>query len=77
MNQSECWHCGDARHETTDYKSSTQGRLAISLEGATRGRRIGFKVAQSKAAEIALKMCKDSTEGLAIYNAIMDISDAT
>lgn len=51
-------------------------RLALSLDGATRGRRIGFRTAQQKAAQIALNAIKDTEEATKVYNLIMDLQDA-
>lgn len=52
-------------------------KYAISLAGATKGRRAGFLTAQQKAAQIALNLIKDTEEGLRVFRAIMDMEDRT
>ena len=46
-----------------------------SLSGAQLGRKAGWRTAQSKSAELVLKMCGNAEEGLAIYKAIMSLED--
>lgn len=53
----------------------TTSRLQLSLDGAIRGRRIGFKLAQNRAAKLILDEVKDSKEALRLYKLIQDLVD--
>jgi hypothetical protein len=50
--------------------------FAISLRGATLGRRIGFMRAQSMAAQAILDNVADSAEAMRLFRLIMDMHDA-
>ena len=50
-------------------------KLLASLDGAKRGRRIGFLIAQSRAAELVLNQIKDSQEAQRVYHLIMNLDD--
>jgi hypothetical protein len=49
--------------------------LKLSLDGARKGRRIGFMAARQKAAQIILDEIKDVREAHRIYNLVMDLCD--
>jgi hypothetical protein len=53
----------------------TTTTLQLSLDGARRGRRIGFNLAQQRAAQIVLDNVKDTKEALRLFRLIMDLND--
>ena len=55
----------------------TTSRLQLSLNGVVRGRRIGFRLAQQKAAQVVLDSVKDTEEALRVYKLVMDLVDGS
>lgn len=50
-------------------------RLQLSLNGVSRGRKLGFRLAQQKAARLVLDEVKDTEMSLRLYRLIMDMVD--
>ncbi len=86
----DCLNCGDPAHTTPSchrprhvyidqlrpsHPDQLHKTLVSSLDGARRGRAVGWRVAQSRAAAVVLKACRDLDEGLRVSKMIMELED--